>query len=172
MGQGYTYTIGISRNGRQAYVGIINSPAGRYFGRQPYLLSVVKDLLLTLDLAGSNVITCQDMGRAIGNTHIVATNAKDAVFYARPPKKTNSLRFVKNRSMEPSRELSLVLRQDNDGDYEIVNIWIGPLYPPFPDADDANNDSKAYWQHHAFTAGSEPIDLQTVTRIAPISWAA
>ncbi len=167
MGRAYTYNVGISQNGQQVYVGIIGSAAGSYLSRQPYLISIVKELLLTLDLTQSKVITSQDIGLTIGNTHIVVTGVRDAVFYAHPPKKANSLRFVKNRSMESSREVSLILQQDNDGDYELVDVWIGPLYPPFPDAEDATMESKAYWQTHAFTAGSEPIDLQSVTSVCP-----
>lgn len=167
MGQAYTYTAGISQNGREVYVKIINSTAARYFSRQPYLLGVVKEALLTLDLAEPAVSVALNMGRAIGNTHIVSTGAKDSIFYAHPPKKAYSLRFVKNRSLESSPELSLILERDSDGDYEIVNAWVGPLYPPFPDDDGATNESKAYWQTHAFTAGSEPVDLRTITAKQP-----
>jgi len=167
MGQAYTYIAGISQNGRDVYVKIINSAAARYFSRQPHLLGVAKEALLTLNLAEPTVSVALNMGRAIGNTHIVSTGTKDSIYYAHPPKKANSLRFVKNRSLESSPELSLILERDDDGDYEIVNAWIGPLYPPLPDADDATSESKIYWQTHAFTAGSEPIDLQTITTKQP-----
>jgi len=167
MGQAYTYVAGVSQNGRDVYVKIINSAAGRYFSRQPHLLGVAKEALLTLVLTEPVIAVAMDMGRAIGNTHVVTTGEKDSIFYAHPPKKATNLRFVKNRSLESSPELSLILERDGDGDYEIVNAWIGPLYPPFPDAEDATDESKAYWQTHAFTAGSEPIDLQTVTTRRP-----
>lgn len=167
MARLYTQNVGISRNGMQVYTGIINTKASRCFSRQPYLMSIVKDVLRMIDLEGVAVTLSQDIGRSIGNTHIVATKDKDTIFYARPPKKTNSLRFVKNRSMESSQELSLVFEQDSDGDYELTNLWIGPLYPPFPDEDNANEESVSYWKTHAFTAGSELIDLQTVTSICP-----
>jgi len=167
MGRAYTYNVGVSQNGQRVYVGIIGSAAGSYLSRQPHLVSIVKDLLLTLNLTRPKIVVSQDMGLAVGNTHIVATDIKDTIFYAHPHKKANNLRFVKNRSMESSREVSVVLEQDSDGDYELMNVWIGPLYPPFPDAEDATDDSEAYWQSHAFTAGSEPIDLQTVTTKRP-----
>ena len=167
MGQAYTYIAGISQNGREVYVKIINSLAARYFSRQPHLLGVTKEALLTLDLAEPTVAITIDMGRAIGNTHVVSTGEKDSIFYAHQPKKAINLRFVKNRSMESSQELSLVLERDDDGDYEIVNAWVGSLYPPFPDAADATDESETYWQTHALTEGSEPIDLQTVTTRRP-----
>ena len=148
-------------------MGIIRSAAGQYLSRQPHLVGLIKELLLSLSLQGDRVAITHDMGRAIGNTHIVATGEKDVVFYARPPKEPNSLRFVRNRSMESSHEISLVLQQDSDGNYEVTDIWVGPLYPPFPDAENANAESIHYWQTHAFTAGSEPIDAQTITKICP-----
>jgi hypothetical protein len=167
MGRAYTYKIGLSHNGQQVYVGIIGSIAGNYLSRQPHLVAVIKDLLLTLDLTRPRVTVSQDMGLTIGNTHIVATGMKDAVFYANPVKKSNSLRFVKNRSMEPSREVSVVLQRDAEGDYELMEAWVGPLYPPFPDASDASAESKAYWQTHAFVAGSELIEAQSITAVCP-----
>jgi hypothetical protein len=163
----YTYDVGMSRNGCRVYANIINSEAGKYFSRQPYLVRIVQDILVSLDLLGEELVIAHDMGRNIGNTNIVATGEKDTIFYARLPKRDNCLRFVKNRSMEPSSKLVVMLRQDTEGSYEITKVWIGPLYPPFPDAEDAVLDSKPYWQTHALVAGSETIDPKTVTRVCP-----
>lgn len=163
----YTYLLGVSRNGRQVYANIINSVAGRSISRQPYLVAIAKTLVETLDLTDEEQRITQDMGRTIGNTNVVATSPKDVVFYACQSKQTHLSRFVKNRSMEPSRELSMVLVQDNEGNYELTKIWIGPAYPPFPDAPDARKDSKDFWQTHALTDGSELFDSQSVTRTSP-----
>jgi hypothetical protein len=163
----YTYVVGRSQNGSDVYTNIITSAAGRYFNRSPYLIRIVKDIVESLNLSEPTIMITRDMGRNIGNTNIVATGEKDTIYYARPPKRSNSLRFVKNRSLAPSSELAVILRRDADGNYEVANVWIGPPCPPFPDADDANQESEAYWRTHALVAGSETIDLQTVTGVCP-----
>lgn len=163
----YTYVVGMSQNDRQVYTNIIGSVAGRYLSRQPHLIRMIKDFLESSALAGKLVTLSHDMGKVIGNTNIVATEGKDSIYYARQPKRTNMLRFVKNRSMEPSKVLTIVLQQDDEGNYELVNVWVGPSYPPFPDAADAVAESKVYWQTHALVGGTEPIDLQSVTRECP-----
>lgn len=163
----YTYDVGMSKNGQRVYANIIHSSAGRYFSRQPYLVRLVRDMLALADLSKPVLSLSYDMGRVIGNTNIVATEAKDSIYYASPPKQANFLRFVKNRSMESSSQLTIVLKRDADTNYEIVDVWIGPLYPPFPDAANATSESKQYWQGHALTAGSEPINLQSLTTVCP-----
>lgn len=163
----YTYVVGVSRNNQQVYVSIINSSAGRYFSRQPYLIAVAKGIVESLDLTEEELTITQDMGRNIGHTNVVATNDKDIIFYARLLKQTQMLRFVKSRSMVLSSELSITLRCDNQGRYELTDAWVGPMRPPFPDASNATADSKAYWLTHALTDGSEIIDLNSRTRICP-----
>lgn len=163
----YSFIVGVSANNHQVYTSIINSAAERCFSRQPYLVSLVRGIVESLDLNGPVMNVTRDMGRAIGNTNIVATEDKDQIFYAQRPKHDDVLRFVKNRPMEPSSELSVTLRKDDDGNYELVNVWIGPACPSFPGADGASEDSKPYWQTHALTAGSELISAQSVTSVCP-----
>lgn len=163
----YTYAVGVSRNGRQVYVGIINSAAGRYFSRQPYLIAIAKSIVETLDLTEKECTLTQDMGRNIGHTNVVTTDSKDAIFYARLLKQTQMLRFVKSRSMALSSELSITLNEDNEGNYELTDAWVGSARPPFPNASNATEDSKEYWRTHALTEGSESIDLQSRTRFCP-----
>lgn len=163
----YTYIVGVSRNDRQVYVSIINSAAGRAFSRYPYLVSMAKTVIEAHDLTDKELHITQDMGHTIGNTNIVATDAKDIIFYARLLKQSQTLRFVKNRSMELSSELSIALLEDSEGNYELKDVWIGPGHPPFPDASDTHVDSRTYWLNHALTADSEHVDLQTMTKICP-----
>ena len=163
----YTYIVGESRNGRQVYVSIINSAAGRYFARQPHLVGIAKTVVEMLNLTGSELSITQDIGRNIGNTNIVTTDDKDTIFYARLLKKSQTLRFVKNRSMELSSELSITLLEDSEGNYELIDAWIGPACPPFPDASNAHADSKTYWLSHALTAESEHVDPHSMTRVCP-----
>jgi hypothetical protein len=163
----YSFAIGTSANNHQVYTNIINSAAGRCFSRQPHLVSLAKDIVEALELAAPTVYVTHDMGRMIGNTNIVVTEDKDIVFYATRLKQNSMQRYVKNRSMEPSSELSIVLCKDSDGNYELTDAWIGPACPSFPGAADENEYSKTYWQTHALTAGSESISLQSVTSVCP-----
>lgn len=163
----YIYAVGVSRNGRQVYVSIINSSAGRYFSRQPYLIAIAKGVVETLELAEKELSITQDVGHTIGHSNIVATNDEDSIFYACLLKQTQMMRFARNRSMELSRELSITLNEDGEGNYELTDAWIGSAHPPFPSAPNANNNSKAYWLNHALTDGSERIDLHSRTSVYP-----
>ena len=163
----YSIAVGTSANNHQVYANIINSAAGRCFSRQPYLVSLAKVIVESLELIDSTMHVTRDLGRTIGNTNIVTTKDKDLIFYAQRLKQSDVLRFVKNRSMEPSSELSIILRKDSDGNYELTDVWIGPACPSFPGAADESEDSKTYWQTHALTAGSESISLQSVTNVCP-----
>jgi hypothetical protein len=163
----YNFVIGVSVNDHQVYSNIINSVAGRCFSRQPHLVSLVKSIIESLELTDTTMRVTYNMGRTIGNTNIVITSDKDIVFYAARLKQSDMLRFVKNRSMEPSSELSIVLHKDDEGNYELSDIWIGPACPSFPGTADETEDSKVYWQTHALTADSESISSQTVTSVCP-----
>ena len=163
----YSLAVGTSANGHQVYMNTISSAAGRCFSREPHLIRIAKAVVESLELAGCDVCLTRDIGRVIGNTNIVATKDSDQIFYAQQPKGNNVLRFVKKRSMEPSSELSLILQVDAEGNYEVTDAWIGPACPPFPGTNGATIASKAYWQDHALTAGSEPISLQSVTSVCP-----
>src|SRR6185437_10264535 len=163
----YSFAIGVSANDHQVYTNIINSAAGRCFSRQPHLVSLAKGVIESLMLSDSTMRVTYDLGRTIGNTNIVATREKDVIFYAQRLKQNDVLRFVKNRSMEPSSELSIVLHQDDEGNYELTDAWIGPACPSFPGSVDESKDSKTYWQTHALTAGSESISAQSITSICP-----
>jgi len=163
----YSFVVGVSANDHQVYTNIINSAAGYSFSRQPHLVSLVKGIVESLELTDVVIRVTHDMGRTIGNTNIVTTGDKDIIFYAQRLKRSGVLRFVKNRSMEPSSELSIVLRKDGDGDYELTDAWVGPACPAFPGAADESEDSKTYWQTHALTADSESISLQSVTSVCP-----
>jgi hypothetical protein len=163
----YKYVVGTSQNGLEIYTNIINSAAGRYFSRRPHLIKLAKDIIELVDMKGPTIALSSDFGRIIGNTNIVNTDDNDTVFYAHAPKKASVQRFVKNRSMDPSQELALVLKRDAEGNYEIVDAWIGPLCPPFPGSDGATTESKAYWDTHALVAGSETIDMSSISRVSP-----
>lgn len=162
----YRYVI-MQSGGSEIYVNLIASSAGQYLSRQPYVLGLVKEVLTSTKLRGPRPIIEGDMGRVIGNTDIIETTEKDSIFYARPTKKSIFSRYAKNRHPSPSRTLTVILERDLDGNYELLDTWIGSYSPPFPGGEDETAKSKSYWQHHALVQDAQSIQLKTVTRDCP-----
>lgn len=163
----YKYVVAKSKNGREIYVNLIISPAGQYLNRQPYVINLVKEVLLHEDLTKKRAVIERDMGRVIGNTDIVETTEKDNIFYAQPTKMSVFSRFAKNRQSSPSRKLTIILNQDKDGSYELNNTWIGPHTPPFPGDEAATASSITYWENHALVHDAQPVQSKTITSVCP-----
>ncbi|HUD81109.1 MAG TPA: hypothetical protein VMR08_00570 [Patescibacteria group bacterium] len=163
----YRYSITESPKGYEVYVNLITSSAGRYISRQPYLINMIKEVLVPMKLTGAEISIEHDMGRVIGNTDIVATGEKDVIFYAQPYKKTVFSRYVKNHSQLPSKTLTILLVQDENGDYELTDTWIGPCSPPFPGDKKETSRSKSYWETHALVLDTQTIQSKTLTKVCP-----
>lgn len=163
----YRYAITKSPAGYEIYVDLITSSAGQYLSRQPYIINLIKEVLLPMDLTSSKLAIERDMGRIIGNTDIVETTEKDNIFYAQPNKKNVFSRYAKNRYPSPSRKLTIILEQDADGNYEVSDTWIGPYSPPFPGDEKETAKSKDYWQTHALVHDSHAVQSRTITKICP-----
>ncbi len=163
----YKFVITRSAHGYEVYVNFIESPAGQCLSRQPYMINLVKEALATQDLRKSELFIEYDMGRVIGNTDIVETSEKDIIFYAQPPKKKVYSRYAKNRYPLPSSKLTIALEQDKDGNYEILDTWIGPGSPPFPGDEKQTTASKVYWETHALVQDSQPVQSKTITKVCP-----
>jgi len=108
-----------------------------------------------------------DMGRNIGRTDIVATNEKDSIYYAQPIKTDIFSRFARNRFPQLSQVLTVVIERDTEGNYEVINTWIGPSSPPFPGDKNETRDSKPYWQSHALVQDAQIIKSKTITKDCP-----
>lgn len=151
----------------EVYVDLIASSAGHYLSRRPYVINLIKEVLPSLDLHGDRLIIERDMGRAIGNTDIVATSDKDTIYYAQPVKSQVFSRFARNRYPESSQIITIIARRDSSGSYEIQDTWIGAASPPFPGDDYEDADSKTYWQTHALVHDSRVIQTKSVTKTCP-----
>ncbi len=163
----YKFAISEPKNGHSIYVNLISSSAGRYLSRQPYVISLVKELLASKKLRGERMVIEQDMGRAIGMTDIVATSDKDTIYYAQPTKSEVFSRFAKNRYPQLSNTLTVIALQDTDGNYEVTDIWIGPNCPAFPGDEYETLESKAYWQTHALVQDAQIIQSKSITKTCP-----
>jgi hypothetical protein len=163
----YKYVIAQSPSGTEVYVNLISSSAGHYLSRQPYLINLLKEVLGPMSLTKPQVMIERDMGRVIGNTDIIETSEKDTIFYARAAKKSVFSRFAKNRYPSPSRKLTVLLEQDEDGNYEVHDTWIGPHTPPFPGDENETAKSKTYWETHALVQDAQTVQSKTITKICP-----
>jgi hypothetical protein len=154
-------------NSYDVYVNLIASSAGQYLSRHPYVIRLIKEVLGPMKLANSRITIERNMGRVIGNTDIIETTGKDIIFYAQPNKKKVFSRYAKNRYPSPSRKLTILLEQDEDGNYEIYDTWIGPCSPPFPGDENETTKSKTYWETHALAQDAQVIQSKTITKICP-----
>lgn len=163
----YKYVISQSSGGYEIYVNLITSPAGQYLSRQPYIINLLKEVLAPMKFTQGKVTIEHDMGRNIGNTDIVETTDKDTIFYAQPSKKNVFSRYAKNRYPSPSHKLAIVMEKDAEGNYEILDTWIGPYSPPFPGDKNETAKSKPYWQTHALVQDAQAVQSKTITKICP-----
>lgn len=163
----YKYVIAESPSGYEVYVNLIASSAGKYISHQPYVISLIKEVLTSMNLTDSQVSIEREMGRVIGNTDIVETTEKDTIYYAQPNKKKVFSRYAKNRYPLPSSTLTIILAQDMDGNYEVHDTWIGPYIPPFPGDENETAKSRSYWETHALVQDAQAVQTKTITKICP-----
>ena len=163
----YRYTIADSPNGYEIYVNLIKSSAGHYLSRQPYLLNLIKGVVIPLKLTGPEVRIEHDMGRIIGNSDTVKTGDNDTIFYAQPYNKTVFSRYVKNRPPSPSSNLTIILTKDSDGNYEVSDTWVGRYYPPFPGDERETELSKPFWENHALVMDLQGVQSKSILKACP-----
>jgi hypothetical protein len=163
----YKYVITESETGYEVYVDLITSSAGHYLSRQPYVINLIKEVVIPMKLTDARVIIERDMGRVIGNTDIVETTEKDTIFYAQPAKKDVFSRYARNRYPSPSRKLTIILERDDEGNYEVHDTWVGPCSPPFPGDERATAKSKTYWETHALVQDAQAVQSKTITKVCP-----
>ncbi len=153
--------------GYDVYVNLIASSAGHYLSRQPYVINLIRDVLLPMELDGQSITIERDMGRVIGNTDIIDTTEKDTIFYAQVQKENVFSRFARNRYPSPSQTITIILEKDSEGHYELIKTWIGPCTPPFPGDAKETGKSKDYWLTHAFAQDAHAVQSRTITKDCP-----
>lgn len=161
------HPVGLSQNGAEVYAYLTASRVGKRLSRQPYLLTLAKEMLAAVTLNGAEVCIEYDLQRQIGYDFIIGTTDKDAVFYACLVKDDVYTRFVKSGNPAPTSFITVMLQQDDDKHYELSDIWIGRLTPPRPGSADETAHSKPYWSNHALILGDQPLQSQTMTKISP-----
>ena len=163
----YKFILDNSNDDYDIYIDLISSAAGRYLSRRPYVIALIKKLIATKRLSEKRVVIEQDMGRGIGTTDIVTTSEKDTIYYAQALKTNVYLRFAKNRCPQISNILTVILERDDDGNYEVIDVWIGSNYPAFPGDKHETTASKKFWQTHALVQDSQVIQSKSLTKTCP-----
>ena len=161
------HPITSTRNGTPVYVDLVKSQAAVHIARQPYLLGLVKELVGKVTATGQEMRIERDMGRAVGYSYVVETTEKDTIVYAQRLHDDSYTRFVKNGTPLSTNYLSIILRRDADGGYELEDAWVGRLNPPRPGSVNEVPGSKDYWTTHAFVLDGQPIQLRTITKVCP-----
>lgn len=149
------------------YVNLISSSAGQYLSRRPYLIALLKRLPSLKQLDGARVVIEEDIGRNIGTTDIISTKDSDIIYYAQALKSDVFSRFARNRYPQSSSIITLIVVQDDEGNYEVSDIWIGANHPAFPGDEDETVESRAYWQTHALVHDALAIQSKSITKICP-----
>jgi len=161
------HPVGQTRNGTYVYVNLIGSQAARHIAQQPQLLKLAKEMLAQKTVHGIRTSIEQDMKRPIGYSLVVATTDSDTILYGRLVKDEVYTRFVKNGKPLATNYLTITLRQDDDSNYELSDIWIGRMIPPRPGSTNETDDSKPYWSNHAFVLDSQALQVRTMTKVCP-----
>lgn len=163
----HKHDVGVSKNGKKIYAYLTQSPLAESIGRNPHLLRLAKEITALYEPQGEVEYIQHDTGRAVGYAERVKTGPNDVIFYAKLLKADNYTRFVKNYRAPATNFLTIKIRRDEQGDYELLNIWLGKKYPAAPDAEGANGRSKSYWEDHAVVYNGQHIIASSVTKDCP-----
>lgn len=161
------HVVGITSNGKEVYAYLMQKPLSATISRNPHLLALIKEAVAKLKLTQADVVLEQDMGRTIGYGEMIATREKDTIFYARQVREEAYTKFVKNRRTEPTSLLTLSLHKDDEGNYEVKDVWIGNAFPPVPGDAAETSLSKSYWEEHAVAFNGQAIMASTITKECP-----
>jgi len=153
--------------GEAVYVDLVKSNAAANIALKPHLLTLVHQVLKQIQPQGDIVRMEQDMGRNVGYASIVKTTDSDTIMYAQLPYDPLFTRFVKNSKPPQTTYVSIILRRDDEGNYELENAWIGDLNPPRPGSADEAPESRPYWLEHAFVYDGQPVQPRSVTKVCP-----
>lgn len=156
-----------TKNGRAVYIDLIYSPSATTIAEQPYILKYVRQILPKTTASENQIRLETNMGRAVGYDFVTTTTEDTVSFYGKLLKETAYTRFVKKGEPKSTSFMSVVLRRDADGDYELYKIWIGRLHPSIPDSPDEMPESKAFWKTHAYIFNHQNIAPRSITTVCP-----
>jgi hypothetical protein len=162
------HLIGYTQNSLAVYVDLVASEAAKHIARNPRLLTLAEEVLRQTAPDKPVVSIECDLGRDVGHDFIVKTAAADTVFYAQRTQEAVYTRFTKNGNPLPTSYVTVVLQREQESTaYTVSDIRIGRLNPPRPGDAKETDESKSYWQEHAFVFDNQPIQPRTLTKECP-----
>lgn len=161
------HPVGQTKSGIPVYVDLIHSKAAEHIAGQPHLLGLVQEVLQETAAHEPEMSIEYDMGRVIGYNFVVDTTEKDTVFYAQLLRDDTYTRFVKNGEPRSTQYLTVVLKRDEEGNYELYDTWIGNVRPPRPGTANETPESKPFWTSHAVVLANQNLQARTVTKVCP-----
>lgn len=161
--------LAISKNGAEVFTDINNTNIRLHLLEYPNLLELIKIVVENSVLTGDNVGIEYDMGGVVGQTSCVETTETDEIVYAKRLQRDSYSRFVKNRALEDTPFVSVVLHQKDYG-YRVWSAWCGRLVPTAPDSEGRMKTSKGFWASHALVYDPKIIEPGTEQVARPDSW--
>ncbi len=135
--------------------------------QNPSLLKNLPEALLKIDPEKREFfIETVDFGREIGVSNCIETKEEDEVVYAQRVGRFGMSRFVKNRTAEPSSQITVILKKIPEG-YITISGFVGPKAEREPWDAHADKNSIPFWRKHAIIYGTEQIIPGTETKKCP-----
>lgn len=99
------------------------------------------------------------MGEQVGYSHCVETTEEDRIVYAFRPNRSGPTRFVRDRDVEPTESVTVILKRTEDpATMVLISAWAGNPAPPEPWDRNATDNSQEFWSNHALVWGTQEID--------------
>lgn len=156
-----------TQNGKPVYLDAHSSHAATHIAEKPELLGLAKEVISSVNADEENVYIDKDFGRTVGLSDLVKTNKDDTILYAKRYNRDNFTRFVLNRDPEPTSKVTVVLRKNNIGGYDLWSVWIGAITPQFPGSEHESPGSRFFWKNHALVWNGQSVQAGTETEEWP-----
>ena len=87
--------------------------------------------------------------------------------YAKSLNRETFSRFVRRRQPEQTAFITIVVRKDSDGEFELTDAWFGRDMPALPGSDNETTKSRTFWESHALILEGHPVQSKTLTLTCP-----
>lgn len=154
--------------------GVRPALAKKHMRQHAEALPYLAEALLRVDVGAEPlVIACVDLGRVIGQCHLLETTADDEVVYARRIGRAWPTRFVIGRETAPCSSLTAIIARNRyaqqASSHIIISAWIGKPAPREPqDPSIVGTDeliaSIDFWSKHALVWGTQEVDQTSIIR--------
>jgi len=155
-----------THNNITVFIDARNSHSATHFNNSPKLKALATTVIQTIDATRPNIQIDYDFGSVVGFCDLTVTSDSDDIVYAKRLGRTIYSRFVKNKEMEPTTFVTVVLQRIPAG-YLLLSAWLGPSVPPFPGDRREWPESRYFWKTHALIFGNQAIDERTLTSSCP-----